>query len=297
VRSSLPARVRRLAVGLVAATCVVATASCSSDGESSDQATSSSDAPTTEEAAGAYLALGDSVPFGYRGGTPAEFSDAANFVGYPELVAEDLGLDVINASCPGETTASLIDVTAQSNGCGNGSQSGSGYRATYPLHVRYDAVDQSQLDFAVDTLEETEVDLVTVQIGANDVFICQRTTADRCTSPATLQALGQTVQAGLDRILKTLREHYDGQIVVVTYYALNYADAFGAATKTLGDGIAQIAEVNGADLADGYEAFRARAAETGGDSAAAGLVRPDDVHPSEEGQRLLADAVTAVVED
>ena len=67
--------------------------------------------------------------------------------------------------------------------------------------------------------------------------------------------------------------------------------------ETLGDGIAQIAEANGADLADGYEAFRDRAAETGGDSAAAGLVRPDDVHPSEEGQRLLAEAVTAVVED
>ena len=99
------------------------------------------------------------------------------------------------------------------------------------------------------------------------------------------------MQANLDRILKTLREQYDGQIVVVTYYALNYSDAFGAATKVLGDGLAQIAEANGADVADGYEAFRARAAEAGGDSVAAGLVLPNDVHPSEEGQRLLADAV------
>ena len=79
----------------------------------------------------------------------------------------------------------------------------------------------------VDTLEETEVDLVTVQIGANDAFICQRTTADRCSSQAELQTLAQTVQTNLDRILKALREQYDGQIVVVTYYALNYSDAFG----------------------------------------------------------------------
>ncbi len=103
------------------------------------------------------------------------------------------------------------------------------------------------------------------------------------------------MQTNLDRILKALREQYDGQIVVVTYYALNYSDAFGQATQLLGSGIAQVAEANGADVADGYEAFRARAAEAGGDSVAAGLVLPNDVHPSEEGQRLLADAVARVV--
>jgi lysophospholipase L1-like esterase len=297
VRSSLPTRVRRLAIGVVAATCVVATASCSSDGQSSGQAASASVAPTTEESAGTYLALGDSVPFGYRGGAADEFSDAENFVGYPEMVGAELGLDVVNASCPGETTASFIDIAAQSNGCDNSLRSGFGYRTAYPLHVPYEAQEQPQLDFAVNTLEESEVDLVTVQIGANDVFLCQQTTADRCSSPATLQPLAQVMQANLDRILKTLREQYDGQIVVVTYYALNYSDDFGAATQVLGDGLAQVAEANGADVADGYEAFRARAAESGGDSVAAGLVLPNDVHPSEEGQRLLADAVAAVVED
>jgi hypothetical protein len=85
--------------------------------------------------------------------------------------------------------------------------------------------------------------------------------------------------------------------VVVTYYALDYADSFGAATGVLDDGLAQIAEANGADVADGYEAFRARATEAGGNSVEAGLVLPNDVHPSEEGQRLLADAVLAVVDD
>jgi lysophospholipase L1-like esterase len=281
---------------VVAATCVVATTSCS-DGKSSEQGASGSAAPTTEESAGTYLALGDSVPFGFRGGAMDQFSDAENFVGYPEIVGEELGLDVVNASCPGETTASFIDIAAQSNGCDNSLQSGFGYRTAYPLHVPYEAQEQPQLDFAVNTLEESEVDLVTVQIGANDIFLCQQTTADRCSSPATLQTLAQNVQANLDRILKTLRETYDGQIVVVTYYALNYSDDFGATTKVLGDGLAQIAEANGADVADGYEAFRALAAEAGGDSVAAGLVLPNDVHPSEEGQRLLADAVTAVVED
>jgi lysophospholipase L1-like esterase len=294
-------RLGRIVVALGATACVVVTTSCSSDDSSSESSPSSSSSAPSNAASdsGAYLALGDSVPFGYRGGATAEFSDAENFVGYPELVGEELGLEVLNASCPGETTASFLDATAQSNGCDNTLTSGFGYRTAYPLHVLYDSVDQSQLDFAVNTLTENEdVELVTIQIGANDAFICQQTTADRCSSPADLQTLAQTVQTNLDTILSTLRDEagYDGQIVVVTYYALNYSDAFGASTQALGGGIAQVAEANGADVADGYEAFRARATEAGGDSIAAGLVLPNDVHPSDEGQQLLAEAVLATVD-
>jgi lysophospholipase L1-like esterase len=280
------------------AACVVTTASCTSSAGSPPS--SSAAASSSESDSGAYLALGDSVPFGFRGGATAEFSDADNFVGYPELVGAELGLDVVNASCPGETTASFLDTKALSNGCDNSPQSGFGYRTAYPLHVLYESVDQSQLDFAVDTLAENEdVELVTLQIGANDAFICQRRTPSRCSDPVDVQALTQSVQANLEQILSALRSEggYDGQIVVVTYYALDYGDVFGAATQILDDGIAQVAEVNGADVADGYAAFRPRASEAGGDSEAAGLVLPDDVHPTEEGQRLLADAVTAVVED
>ncbi|TQN42042.1 GDSL-like lipase/acylhydrolase family protein [Blastococcus colisei] len=294
-------RLGRMVVALGAA--VVLTTSCSSDGESSDSAGAAS-APASssaaEESRGAYLALGDSVPFGFRGGATAEFSDADNFVGYPELVGEELSLEVLNAACPGETTESFLDATAQSNGCQNTLQSDVGYRKAYPVHVQYDSFDQSQLDFAVDTLTENDdVELVTLQIGANDVFLCQQTTPSRCSDPANLQALAQSVQANVETILSTLRDEagYDGQVVVVTYYALNYSDAFGAATGALVGGIAQIAAASGADVADGYEAFRAQAGEVGGDSTAAGLVLPNDVHPTEEGQRLLAEAVLAVVED
>jgi lysophospholipase L1-like esterase len=291
----------RLATALGMTACVVAISSCSSGGSSPEASTPTSSAvPSIDSGPGTYLALGDSVPFGFRGGATAEFSDAGIFVGYPELVGEDVGLEVVNASCPGETTASFLDSKAQSNGCENSLQSGSGYRTAYPLHVLYESVDQSQLDFAVHTLADTEdVELVTVQIGANDAFICQQTTPTRCSDPADLQTLAQTVQTNLGTILSTLRGEagYGGQIVVVTYYALNYSDAFGAATQALDNGIAQVAAANGADVADGYEAFRARATESGGDSVAAGLVLPNDVHPSDEGQRLLAEAVTAVVKN
>lgn len=275
---------------------VVLTTSCSSESSSEGGASAPSSAASEQ---GAYLALGDSVPFGYRGGATAEFSDAANFVGYPQLVGEELGLEVINASCPGETTASFLDAKAQSNGCGNTLQSDFGYRKAFPVHVQYESFDQSQLDFAVETLTENDdIELVTLQVGANDVFLCQQTTPSRCSDPADLQALAQTMQANVETILSALRDEagYDGRVVVVTYYALNYLDAFGTATGALGGGIARIASANGADVADGFEAFRARAGEAAGDSVAAGLVLPNDVHPSVEGQQLLAAAVLAVVD-
>ena len=285
----------RLLSGLAA---VALLASCSSAGGATSSGSSSPTgvASTSPAGGGSYLALGDSVPFGFRLGAMADFPDATKFTGYPELVGEDLGLDVINAACPGETTGSFVDATAQSNGCENSRQSGLGFRTAYPLHVSYDAADQSQLDFAVQTLTDTDdVQLVTLQVGANDGFLCQQTTEDRCTSPAEVQNLALYVQANLDRILKTVRAHYDGQLVVVTYYALDYSDPTGAATQVLDSGIARIAQENRADVADGYEAFRAAATAVGGSSVDAGLVLPNDVHPTAQGQRLLADAVTAAV--
>lgn len=291
---------RRFAAALVAAACAVLPTSCTRDSRSEPTASSSAAPSSTEAGGGAYLALGDSVPFGFRGGAVADFRNEDAFIGYPELVAAERGLEVINASCPGETTASFLDARAQSNGCQNSLQGGGGYRTAYPLHVRYESPEQSQLDFAVDTLTGNEdVELVTLQIGANDTFLCQRTTPTRCTDAADLQVLAETVQANLDLILSTLRGDagYDGQIVVVTYYALDYSTGFGATTRDLNAGLARVAEANDADVADGFAAFESRAGEAGGDSVAAGLVLPNDVHPTEQGQQLLAAAVTAVVEN
>ncbi len=77
--------------------------------------------PVTGSASnGTYLALGDSVAFGYvpPNAVPApNYFAPHSFLGYPEYLAQQLNERVSNASCPGETTASMLVAGAPSNGC------------------------------------------------------------------------------------------------------------------------------------------------------------------------------------
>jgi lysophospholipase L1-like esterase len=165
-----------------------------------------------------YLALGDSIAFGYRESsnmpTP-DYSNATNFVGYPEDVAAAMGLKLTNAACPGETTSSMINKNAASNGCENG------YRAAFPLHASYTG---SQLAFAKKFLKQhPNTRLISLTVGANDAFLCQSTSTDGCVSE--FGALLTTIKTNLTTIFKGIRgTGYTGQIVFVNYYSLNYSD-------------------------------------------------------------------------
>lgn len=248
-----------------------------------------------------YLALGDSVAFGYtppQTTPPADYLDASSFVGYPEVLAARRGLQVTNASCPGETTDSMIDEDAQSNGCENSVGSPFGYRDAFPLHVYYTG---SQLDYAVRYLRShPRTRLVSLDIGANDLFVCQ-STRNGCTG-ADFTALTQHVQAGIDTILSTLRRraHYHHRLVVLDYYSLDYGDPVGTGgIAALNTALARAAAANGAEVADGFGVFRAATAPYGGDTCGAGLIielpgGDCNVHPTPAGDELLADAVAAV---
>src|SRR5215470_68453 len=110
-----------------------------------------------------YLALGDSVAFGFN--PLLSRARAANFVGYPDVVAGDEELKLTNASCPGEATGGFISLTGVDNGCRP-------YRASFPLHVAYTS---SQLDFAIRfLLSHPRTRLVTIDVGANDLFVLQK---------------------------------------------------------------------------------------------------------------------------
>jgi lysophospholipase L1-like esterase len=287
---SLPRRLRRLVLLLLTIAGLVAVTTPALATPPGDRHSHGTDARD-----GTYLALGDSVPFGFIGNAPSLYPDPDNFVGYPDLVADDLDLRLLNASCPGETTTSFIDADAQSNGCANSLESPTvGYRDLFPLHVDYEG---SQLDYALEVLQDSHrVRLVTIQLGANDLFVCLGT--GQCTTPADLEGIADQVEKNLDFILRTLRDEgdYRGRIVVLTYYALDYSDAVGVAhIQPVNGAIAEAADDNRAVVADAFDAFESRALAAGGSAISAGLLYSGDVHPTAEGHRLLARAVERAV--
>ena len=247
---------------------------------------------------GRYLALGDSVAFGYTpAGTTslAQYANAANFISYPQDVATALGLKLTNASCPGETTTSFVSATAQSNSCESAPGGGPGYRSVFPLHTSYSG---TQLSYALGFLKKhPDTSLVTLQIGANDAFLCQETTSDQCVSE--IGTVLDNISAGVGTILKDLRTkaHYTGAIALVDYYSTDYRDALQSGlTQELDQAVATTAQANRATVVSGFDALEVYAAYAGGDTCAAGLLvklptGTCDVHPTPFGHLVLAQAV------
>lgn len=243
-----------------------------------------------------FLALGDSVVFGFIAADGFAYVNPQNFVGYPDYVGRDLRLATTNAACPGETTSSFISPTGADNGCRN-------YRARFPLHVSYTA---TQLDFAKNFLaEHKHTQLVTVMLGANDGFLLEAACHN---DPACIQAglpqLLARIASNMNIILGSLRANrFRGVLMVVNYYSLDYTDPLQTGlTAALNATLAAVAAANGAVVADAFTAFRVAASTpfAGGKTCRAGLLNVNpadptqqtcDVHPSQSGQKLLADTV------
>jgi len=249
-----------------------------------------------------YLALGDSVTFGYRESDtvpPPNYEHAASFIGYPEDIEAAFGWHVANAACPGETSASLIVENVQSNGCENSPGGGPGYRSVFPLHVRYAG---TQLQYAVHFLHaHPTTRVVSLMIGANDLFLCEETTADGCASE--LGSVLKQISFNVADILTVIRHEakYTGKIVILNYYSLDYANPVdNAGSIALNQAMDRGARPFGVLIANGYAAFEKAALQSGGDTCAAGLLTQltgggCGVHPSAAGQAVLALAVERVV--
>ncbi len=250
-----------------------------------------------------YLALGDSVAFGYRPASVspvAKYLNPANFTGYPNDVAKALRLHLVNVSCPGETTASMINKSAPNVGCESNQNGGLGYRSFAPLHVAYSG---SQLAFAVRYLRQhSQTKLVTIDIGANDLFLCEDKNADHCTGSDFARATA-SITSNLDKILGSLRGQggYHGTLVVMNYYALTYGSSLASlGMQALNTALARAAARYGGKVADAFAAFRAASASAGGDTCKAGLriKLPSgdcDLHPTARGHEVLATAIEQAV--
>src|SRR5262249_9209022 len=134
-----------------------------------------------------FLALGDSIAFGFSPlvTTPA---NPAAYSGYPEVVGTVPGNTVANASCPGETSGSLLSATAADNGCRN-------WKAAYSLHANYETTQIAFAESYIGGHKDTKI--VTIDIGANDLLLLQ----------ATCAGAAACIQAGLPGVLSTYAQN------------------------------------------------------------------------------------------
>lgn len=244
-----------------------------------------------------YLALGDSLAFGFS--PLVNPTNPDNYIGYPDTAAAALKLRLTNASCPGETSSHLIDLSGSDNGCGT-------WRFSYglPLHAAYSSAQLAFADAFLQSHPKTHV--VSIDIGANDLWVL----VDGCGGQANpscifggLPLMLATLSANLDTIYGHIRnlDGYRHKLVALTVPSRNYADP--AETAVVAQVNAVVADRTlawGGIVADGFGAFASASAAYGGDPCAAGLqiVKPDlscDDHPSPAGRDLLAQAIVTAL--
>jgi lysophospholipase L1-like esterase len=245
-----------------------------------------------------YVALGDSVTFGYQesGVVPTpNYHNPSSFVAYPEQLGSALGLKVTNLACPGETSESLIN-EKDTLACENA------YRKDFPLHVRYKG---SQLAYSLSFLRKHKgVRLVSLMIGANDYFLCQHTEAG-CATTADLRGLTAEIGRHVRQTLSAIRKRgrYSGQLAVVNYYSLNYASpATNALSLLLDRTLDTAARPFRAEIADGYGIFQTASFRFADQPCLAGLITQLNgqastcgIHPTYTGQALLAQALLKAI--
>jgi lysophospholipase L1-like esterase len=239
-----------------------------------------------------YLALGDSLSFGFITNAGFEYVNPENFIGFPDYVGQTLKLHTSNAACPGETSGSFLSSTAPDDGCRF-------YRSQVPLHVSYTS---TQMDFAVSFLKShPDTRVVSIGLGANDVLLLRT----QCADDPTCIALGLPhvlfeVETNLITILSNLRSAgFKGIVVVVNYYSVDYSNTNETAiTVALNQTLAAASAQAGSVIADVFTAFQSAAGPAGGHTCNVGLLNASpqnqfacDIHPSQSGQKLIARTV------
>jgi lysophospholipase L1-like esterase len=231
------------------------------------------------------------------------------FVGYPESIASEEHLltskKEVNASCPGETSDSFVNPGARDFGCHSaGPQGQPPFKAFVGLHADYPV---TQLQFAVDQLTANKhIELVTLGIGSNDVFLLQRDCQSNPNPVACFNTgfplLLENYANNLIKILTAIRSQagYTGRLVLLGYYSpsaelIPVAIALNTVTAVIGARFGTI-------YADGFTAFQLAAIDFGGNVCNAGLLihldaTTCDIHPSPKGRDLLAATVLASIGD
>jgi lysophospholipase L1-like esterase len=240
----------------------------------SPQIARSADAP-------AYLALGDSLAFGVGAENPAAEGYVA--LTYDALLQDerwtDSGLDLINVSEPGATSTDLVEEDGQ-------------------LDKALEEIEARRLSDEADP-----VDIISIDIGGNDLLSLAEPDSPCFDDPngAICRSIINTtlsdLQANLTLALTGLREAAPGaEIYVVDVY--NPYSGTGEALEIIADigvqlvngviaAVASMPEL-GTRLVSVYDIFDGRGEQ---------WVASDGIHPNNDGHRVLAEALTANIQN
>jgi lysophospholipase L1-like esterase len=252
-----------------------------------------------------YLSLGDSLGFGYSAanmatfeaalaeGTAAGAAAAEAFQGYTQQVAARLPgsvTDVVDLSCPGETTSTMLDGTCAANA----------FYPDWPYGTK------AQINVAADYLTEhaSERGVITLSIGADDVLSAIDKAPLCLTNPTCpeLKSAMQTANDNLKMILRDLRQVAPKATIVVLTPYNPFGKAYPAsniAAFAFNITIGWTALLNGARVADAFWPINVQHATT---FDCGSLVYyctnpniqdpyPADVHPTSAGYGIIADAI------
>jgi lysophospholipase L1-like esterase len=218
-----------------------------------------------------YLALGDSLAFGYQPNLDITH-------GYADLLFPRLQpfgtRQVVNLACPGETTATML-----AGGC----------RVPFLRKTRYGGSQLEQAQ-AVIRANRGRVSPVTLTVGANDVLT---DLGPRCEEhlEAFAAHLDQ-MEANLDRIVRALVEALDGEgdLFVTTYY--NPFERVCPGTdrylQELNARIAAVARRYGAHVVEVGDAFVGRTCDLTWMCS-----RYRDIHATTAGYQVIAERILA----
>jgi lysophospholipase L1-like esterase len=275
-------------------------AASASDGAGNTATTAGRGSVSSATGSSPYLALGDSIVFGYINQAGFEYYNPENFVSYADWTSIALGLSDANAGCPGETSGSFLSSNAPDLGCRL-------YRSLTHLHVDYGSA-TTQIQYAINFLQQNgNTALVSVQVGSNDVELLEiECNFDPTCIANGIQKVYAQVAGNMATILGNLRATgYAGPIVIVNYYSTDYSNS-GVTSIIFGldQAMASPAPLYGAMVADVFSAFQAASALAGGKTCVAGLLNAKnnapnvltcDDHPSQSGHKLIAKTIVSLV--
>jgi lysophospholipase L1-like esterase len=201
-----------------------------------------------------YLALGDSLAYGYHQG---QFNEELKAKGYVEAAnfndgyVDDFGaalrlfhrkLQIINDGCPGETTETMI----HGSGVGPEYCAGGPTGSPFPKAFLHHAYPGTQLEDALAVAKQLGVNTITLDIGANDILqflgsTCGFPATFTCT-PGQIEAEIGHVTTNVGNILAQLRAAAPkAKIVFVSQY-----NPYPTVLSPEGTGDATVEALNGA---------------------------------------------------